>query len=339
MISPKSFLPALVALLAVPGFAQDSARHEPEQRSVHLDKFAEAAAPAAAPTAPVVVQDYEPSPAIWKLADEDTTIYLFGTFHVLPEGFRWRSAAFERVVGEAEELVIETSDSDGQAGSDELAVKMLSGMADRVPTSERMDPEAGAKWLKLAALAGIPEAIFDRTPPILAIMSVGLAQLDMLGSEREYGVETILQAEFAAADKPIGSIEDANSVFASIMGIDEDLLIADLETDLLAWDGEDAAAFFAMQDGEEPTGNDLSQEHAWAKGETIRELDFGETEFGKLFEKVLLEDRNRAWAAWLENRLERPGTVLVAVGAGHFFGPQSVQTMLEERGLSAERID
>ena len=38
-------------------------------------------------------------PALWKLADEDTTIYLFGTVHALPSDVNWYdgriSAAFE----------------------------------------------------------------------------------------------------------------------------------------------------------------------------------------------------------------------------------------------------
>ena len=92
-------------------------------------------------------------------------------------------------------------------------------------------------------------------------------------------------------------------------------------------------------EGDDPDGLDLALEHNWAKGGEIENLDFGEGEFGVLFEKILLEDRNRAWAAWLDERLDSPGTVLVAVGAGHFSGPTSVQAMLAERGLSAERID
>ena len=115
-------------------------------------------------------------------------------------------------------------------------------------------------------------------------------------------------------------------------------VLAQLETDLIAWNGEDSESFF-LGDGEDADGLDLALEHEWAKGEEIDDLDFGEGEFGVLFEKILLEDRNRAWAGWLDKRLDRPGIVLVAVGAGHFFGPTSVQAMLAERGLSAERID
>lgn len=316
MQSALSFLAAIAAFLAAPAWAQDTD----------------------AEPAPLVVQDYEPRPAIWKLADEDTTIYLFGTFHVLPEGFRWRSAQFDGIVAQADELVIETSDADSEAGSQELMVRMLSGIKDRVPTSQRLSNEAGKKWLALAELTDMPPAIFDRMPPILAIMAVGLGQLDLMGSDHENGVETILQSEFAAAGKPIGSIEDANDVFVSVLAIDEELLLVELEADLIAWDGEDVETFF-LGDGEDPRGLDLALEHGWAKGEEIDSLDFGNGEFGELFEKVLLEDRNRAWAGWLDDRLDRPGTVLVAVGAGHFFGPKSVQAMLAERGLQAERID
>ena len=64
-----------------------------------------------------VTQDYEPSPAIWKLADEDTTIYLFGTFHLLPDGFLWRSPELDGVVEEADELVeLRVAAVQGQGG-------------------------------------------------------------------------------------------------------------------------------------------------------------------------------------------------------------------------------
>ena len=92
-----------------------------------------------------VTQDYDPNPAIWKLADEDTTIYLFGTFHLLPDGFLWRSPELDGVIEDADELVLETSDADGAAGSQELMVRMLSGIEKRIPTSQRLSPEAGRK--------------------------------------------------------------------------------------------------------------------------------------------------------------------------------------------------
>ena len=42
-----------------------------------------------------------------KIADAATVIHVFGTFHVLPEGLRWRTAKFEKVMAEAKEVEFE----------------------------------------------------------------------------------------------------------------------------------------------------------------------------------------------------------------------------------------
>jgi len=53
---------------------------------------------------------------------------------------------------------------------------------------------------------------------------------------------------------------------------------------------------------------------------------------------LLITRRNRGFAEWLVRRMDRPGTVLFAIGAGHLTGPDSVQSMLESRGLHVQRI-
>jgi uncharacterized protein len=51
-----------------------------------------------------------------------------------------------------------------------------------------------------------------------------------------------------------------------------------------------------------------------------------------------MKRRNAAWAEWVDRRMDQPGTVLVAVGAGHLAGEDSVQRMLADRGLQATRV-
>jgi uncharacterized protein YbaP (TraB family) len=55
--------------------------------------------------------------------------------------------------------------------------------------------------------------------------------------------------------------------------------------------------------------------------------------------RVLLTDRNQRWADWIAKRMKRPGTVFLAVGAGHLAGKESVQAMLKANRLDATRIN
>lgn len=290
-------------------------------------------------------QDYEPKPALWLLSDEDTKIYLFGTFHVLPPGFRWRNAQFDAVVAAAEELVVETSDGDAEGPMRELLAPLLTD-EDRPRVSDRLSPTSAKKWLLLAGQSGVPAEAFDRMPPILSLFFLGAVGVGQGGSDHDYGVESVLETEFAEAGKPVGSIENAGAVMQSLLAIDENLLIRVLEKSLAQWDGDIpevvlAAMNKSMEGEDAPPGirGPFAEEHMWARGEMDLEAMFDDSVLGRLMHKAILANRNRAWAGWLDKRLETPGTVLLAVGAGHFEGQDSVLTLLAKRGLVPVRLN
>lgn len=54
--------------------------------------------------------------------------------------------------------------------------------------------------------------------------------------------------------------------------------------------------------------------------------------------RLMFPERNAHWADWVAHRMERPGTVFMAVGAGHFAGPDSVLEKLSSKGIVATRI-
>src|SRR3546814_11577238 len=82
-------------------------------------------------------------PALWKLADDDTTIYLFGTVHALPRELAWNASAVHDAFDSAGTLVVEVAD-DKDAAS--LAPMLKRGLYEpgsvtplraRVPDQER----------------------------------------------------------------------------------------------------------------------------------------------------------------------------------------------------------
>ncbi|HEU0100026.1 MAG TPA: TraB/GumN family protein [Allosphingosinicella sp.] len=273
----------------------------------------------------------EPRPALWLLADEDTKIYMLGTIHVLPPGFRWRSAAVDRAVGEAAELVVETYEPPGTGTA--AGIEALPGFfaAKPVPLLKRV-PRAKRKPLKAAIDAsGLPLPVLDRMHSWAAAMTLGIAQ--MLG---EYGVEDpaeapgvedVLEADFRKAGKPISSVEDGDAVLASMSALPEAV-----QTQLLL---EAIEPLPAEAEGEPAAPGELE----WVAGHDEAMSLEGEAGFPPALFDVLVRRRNAAWTEWLEARLKRPGTLLFAVGAGHLAGRESVQAMLARRGLRVKRVD
>ncbi len=64
-------------------------------------------------------------PGLWKIADADTTIYLFGTVHILSKDIEWRGEKFDTAWDEASVVYFETDTSPkAQAGIQSLVFKL-----------------------------------------------------------------------------------------------------------------------------------------------------------------------------------------------------------------------
>ncbi|HEX8449319.1 MAG TPA: TraB/GumN family protein [Allosphingosinicella sp.] len=292
-----------------------------------------AAAPAAKPglgKPPTPPAQPEPRPALWLLADEDTKIYMFGTIHVLPPGFRWRSAALDKAVGESAELVVETYDA---PGADTAADVSAGFFADKpVPLLQRV-PKKSRKALKAAIReSGLLAPMLDRMHSWAAAMTLGIAQMlsdyGVDDPDQAPGVEDVLEETFRAAGKPILSVEDGDAVLASMSALPEPV-----QAQLLV-----EAVAPAPADGKDERDSGVG-EADWVAGRAEAldlELD---GDFPPALFDVLVRRRNAAWTLWLEERLKKPGTLLFAVGAGHLAGRESVQAMLARRGLEVKRVD
>lgn len=273
----------------------------------------------------------EPKPALWLLADEDTRIYMFGTIHVLPPGFRWRSAALDKALDESAELVVETYEAPGAAPGAET---MAGFFADKpVPLLQRV-PKKKRKPLRAAIEeSGLPMSLLDRMHSWAAAMTLGIAQIlqayGVEDSDEAPGVEDVLEEEFRSAGKPILSVEDGDAVLAAMSALPEAV-----QTQLLL------EAIAPPEPGAAVDASTLGVGEAdWVAGRAeALDIEAG-ADFPPALFDVLIRRRNAAWTLWLEERLKKPGTLLFAVGAGHLAGRESVQAMLAKRGLVVKRID
>jgi uncharacterized protein YbaP (TraB family) len=55
--------------------------------------------------------------------------------------------------------------------------------------------------------------------------------------------------------------------------------------------------------------------------------------------RVMFTERNGRWADWIAGRMQTPGTVFVAVGAGHLAGHDSLLVRLAQLGIESARVN
>jgi uncharacterized protein YbaP (TraB family) len=263
-------------------------------------------------------------PALWQVADEDTTIYLFGTVHALPKEVVWYRGKIADALGNSDILVTEViMDAAGQAKMQQLVMSTAilpanENLRDMLSEEQRTEYEAAL------AKIGLPPQSFDRFEPWYAALMVSMLPLLQQGYDPNSGAEKVLENS-ARAGIPRGELETIESQ----MGLFDSL-------------GTDAQIDYLMQtvaqvDEIKPLLDAMVAEWLEGDADALAEMmNQGMTDAELL--EALLYKRNRAWAEWIDERLDEPGTVFVAVGAGHLAGDQSVQDALAARGIATARI-
>ena len=283
-----------------------------------------APSPAPASAQLEVVQTGTPArPAMWQVRDADTTIYLFGTIHALPQGIDWFGGAVAAAFDGSQELVTEIIESDAAQMQTSVMNKAV------LPPGQSLrslltPPQRTAYEAALTAYA-IPAPTFDRYKPWYAAIFLSALPVLRDGYASENGVEQLLDARAKTARRAHSALETADyqlGLFDSLPQATQLRYLNEVVKDL-------------------PTAkNELGEMvDAWKRGdaESLARLMNEEQDEPELMER-LLTNRNKAWADWVKLRLDRPGTVFLAVGAGHLAGKGSLQEQLATKGIATTRV-
>ena len=240
-------------------------------------------------------------PAMFVVGDADTTVYIFGTFHALDGQTQWFGDKVRNAFEQSNELILETV----------------------IP--ERIDRP-------LAATPGFRPPSVTPSASFLATTRMAIKAGRAQGMQVDNGADMILRHAADAEGKSVQGLETlqfqidmfnrmpgamagtapspraASSAAASPMQSLSKAMV-DMQA---AWKRGDQRVFVSM----------LSQLKA-ASPDTYR---------------MMFTDRNDRWADWVRARMQTPGTVFVAVGAGHLAGQDSLLVRLAERGIPSRRV-
>lgn len=252
------------------------------------------------PASPAAVSQH---PALWVINDKDTIIYLFGTFHALDGKSNWFGQAVRTAFSASDQLILET------------LVPEPGKMPARVPaTAYRELPQQGPAVTLAPSASSLLAS--SRT-----VMSAGHSE----GMSTSLGADAVLRQAAEESGKPVGGLESFQfqlNMFSSLPDAPKAQIpdrasmqaLAQMLRQLeMAWNRGDLDSFAPM----------LMQMRAQSPATY----------------KTMFVERNARWAGWIANRLKTPGTVFVAVGAGHLSGPDSVQNQLASMGVKSARVN
>lgn len=265
----------------------------------------------------------EAHPPLWKVSDADTVIYLFGTIHALPQDVDWYRGQVAVALGSALELVTEI----GEPPADGLQKAILNRALLPRGKSLRGMLSAEERARYEAALAGlkVPPEQLDMFKPWFAAVNLVMARLNQVGITGQQGVEPFIAERARRLGQKSVALETVDYQFAQFDSLPQEVQKRYL---MEAVDNLDQV--------ESELGRIIA---AWKAGnaEELAALVNDNTDDPE-FAAVLLYPRNKAWADWIKARLDRPGIVFVAVGAGHLAGMGSVQEELGARGVASLRV-
>jgi hypothetical protein len=266
-------------------------------------------------------------PALWEVSDPDTKIYLFGTIHLLPENYQWRSAKFDEAVSGSQQLVVET------IVDDKNPAKLISAMASLAfntpnlpPLADRVPPAKRQALAASIAKTGFPPQALDRMETWAAAFILLGNQFRDMGLKGNEGVEAVLRNAFTTQGKQIGELESNVQQLSFFDNLPETAQRQLLEGSI---DGADAMRkeFHGML-------------AAWVSGdvEGIARTFNRDLSASPELQQALIKNRNANWSKWIEQRMAQPGEVFIAVGAGHLAGRDSVIDLLKRDGYSVRRV-
>ncbi len=263
------------------------------------------------------------APAMWRVSDADSQVYLFGTLHALQPGQAWRTPLYDAVLARAGTVWFEADLQSGDPDTLRLLVRRYGVDPDR-PLSRKLAPSDLGALARQTDLARV-----DHLRPWAAALMLSMQPALARGASVDKGADVTITRAARAESKRIRTfetLEDQARMFASLPEDSEVRYLADVVRERSR--GPRLRLPFKP----------ASLEDAWAAGSLgdghIADM---RSENPALYD-AFLRRRNEAWADRLAEGMAGSGVELVNVGAFHLIGPDGLPTLLAARGFRVERV-
>jgi hypothetical protein len=266
-------------------------------------------------------------PAVFAVRDADSTVYLYGTVHVRPNGSDWGGPIAHAALASATDVWTEMDISpETDARGQEIARQLSAAPTDR-PLSSWLTPAENTRLRALCTRLRVDPNALEHLQPWAASLTLTLLPIMQAGYDPQSGV-----------DRDVDAYADAHHLREhAFETIDEQLgFLANLSPQL-----QHQMLLEAIDEAAQGPAELAQMTRAWERGDTntLERIVVEETrrEYPELYQVLFLR-RNAAWLPIVERELAGNNTEFIAVGAGHLLGPDGLIAQLRARGLRVERV-
>ncbi|MEO0399798.1 MAG: TraB/GumN family protein [Pseudomonadota bacterium] len=283
-------------------------------------------------SAPSATQGADPlrndAPAMWRLADADTEIYLFGTFHILPPGVNWRTETYDAAMTASAITMVEADLS--APNKDQHMLELLSEYGYNpagVTLTDTIGVLRAQRLKEVAARFGMQGDLLEAQRPWLALVTLSALALKEAGFDELNGVETLVLQRATMEGDSFDYFETLEDQIVTLASLGDEDMLANFDATMAQFD--DFQVYTQIMLDAWRTG-DLEALDTSVLGELRRDSP-------KAFD-ALIVSRNRKWMTRVIDLMEGDGSYFIAVGAGHLVGEDSLVDLLVERGYAVDRI-
>ena len=275
----------------------------------------------------VVASETAPHPALWKISNGGSTVYVLGSLHILPPKYNWRAPEIEAAMRATDVFVFEVP-IDDEALQHQKDFIIHNGILPR-GTSLRavLNRIEFQTYSRILEGTGLKPEIYTRFRPWLAAVLVGLAYVHGRDIATLTGVDDDLIDYAQSRGKELRYLETIEQQMQLLMF------------------GDDIAQVKALKRmiSSLPNSRTHSAEYveSWTQGDTTRFYGMIDSDFQghEDARDLLLSNRNRVWLEPVKTLLA-PGsrTAMITVGAAHLGGPKGLLTLLCQEGFEVQRV-
>ncbi|SDJ53598.1 TraB/GumN family protein [Microbulbifer yueqingensis] len=265
----------------------------------------------------------------WQAEKEGVTIYLLGSVHLATPDYYPLRERIEQAYRDSQALVVE---ADVLAAEKDMALQEKIMRASFYPGQRTLRDELSAEvyarlreWLQRRQ---IPEAMFVRQRPAIAMISLSMLELRAQGLDPGLGIDRHFLKQAHRSGKPVLELEGVLAQLSMLNSLDDPNLLLDQTLEQLA----EIDSFVTRMTATWKSG-DMEGLYELVLGESLRE----HPEYAALY-RVIFFDRNRNMAAKIARLDDRYKHLFVIVGAGHLTGDKSVISELEKRGFALKQL-